>query len=363
MIGSRGPQAQQQSSSINKVRLIPKEVFLGLQDDFARGYLFSGEINPVLYDDNCVFTDPTLSFKGLKTFQTNIENLKPVIKRFVGKNVVVLYSLELKERCIVANWRMLGALKLPWSPRIDIDGETVYTLNPEAENGRIISYSETWKCPPATALLQLLVPAKSASDRISYLLQQTSVESRFGAINVQQIKNEIQNLANSAETGDSRSRQRIRDLVDSLKWFVLEGKSTDDTSALMRYPSGEWKLVYTETSAASCGRFGPFRGSVIQNFVPTNDTEVASFYNDVSFGPASIRLDAFFRPCQKSPSNKFIIEFRRINYRLLTVPIFSTKLGGRTEFWKMLYTDKDYRCFTTNTGKLFILSKQEQYQQ
>ena len=49
-----------------------------LRDDFRRGYLFSGEINPEIYAPNCVFTDPTLSFSGLNTFRRNINNLKPI---------------------------------------------------------------------------------------------------------------------------------------------------------------------------------------------------------------------------------------------------------------------------------------------
>ena len=140
--------------------LTSEEVLEGLRADFVDNeYLWSGKITPELYDEDCIFTDPTLSFAGLSTFETNLENLDPYINRFVPPSS---RSVELKalrfvdEETIEAEWRMLGQLQLPWKPRLDLDGRTRYTLG--GEGGRITSYDESWAITPAEALWQLVKP-------------------------------------------------------------------------------------------------------------------------------------------------------------------------------------------------------------
>ena len=54
--------------------LTPQQVKAGLADDFRNEYLWSGRITPELYDEACVFTDPTLSFRGLDVFEANLRN-------------------------------------------------------------------------------------------------------------------------------------------------------------------------------------------------------------------------------------------------------------------------------------------------
>ena len=107
-----------------------KAVLEGLRGDFVeREYLWSGQITPELYAEECVFTDPTLSFSGLDTFEANLENLDPWINRFVPatQRKVVLRSLELVQGkdvdVIEAEWRMVGDLALPWRPRLLCAGD------------------------------------------------------------------------------------------------------------------------------------------------------------------------------------------------------------------------------------------------
>ena len=75
--------------------LAPEQIRAGLAVDFGNEYLWSGKISPELYDEDCVFTDPTLSFEGLSTFEGNLENLDPWINRFVpaANRACVLKSL------------------------------------------------------------------------------------------------------------------------------------------------------------------------------------------------------------------------------------------------------------------------------
>jgi pimeloyl-ACP methyl ester carboxylesterase len=63
--------------------------------------------------------------------------------------------------CIEAQWRMTGDLALPWKPRLDLEGRTLYTLG--GEGGRISSYDEAWAVTPSAALGQLLRSAPPGS--------------------------------------------------------------------------------------------------------------------------------------------------------------------------------------------------------
>mmetsp|Transcript_14040 Transcript_14040/g.43624 ORF Transcript_14040/g.43624 Transcript_14040/m.43624 type:complete len:338 (+) Transcript_14040:130-1143(+) len=146
--------------------LTPQQVKAGLADDFRNEYLWSGRITPELYDEACVFTDPTLSFRGLDVFEANLRNLDPWIERFVPseRRRVDLYALAVDGTAITASWRMVGTLALPWRPRLDLNGTTTYTLN--GAGGRISSYDETWALSAGEALLQLLTPAAQEVEEI-----------------------------------------------------------------------------------------------------------------------------------------------------------------------------------------------------
>ena len=121
--------------------------------------MWTGDIDPLLYDSRCTFTDPTLSFKGLKTFQKNLANLRPIIDRFVKEYSVDLYSCALDETRseVNARWRMVGTLALPWRPKIDLVGKTRFRYD-GGKGNRIVDYFETWETPAAEVLLNLLKP-------------------------------------------------------------------------------------------------------------------------------------------------------------------------------------------------------------
>ncbi|KAJ1423925.1 hypothetical protein B484DRAFT_449940, partial [Ochromonadaceae sp. CCMP2298] len=143
-------------------RLRPQQLKALIKGDFDRGYLFSGDIDPEVYTEDCSFTDPTISFTGLSTFERNIAALKPILDRFVGERGVDLRTLELdtKQQDVTAAWRMSGEVRLPWNPRIELTGQTVFHY--EGDSGRVVSYTETWDLGAGAVLLQLLYPGKKA---------------------------------------------------------------------------------------------------------------------------------------------------------------------------------------------------------
>lgn len=153
---------------VPKADLTPEELMAAIAEDYVgRNYLWTGNIQPEIYQDDCRWTDPTLSFKGLTTFQRNVRNLRAVVDRFVLVNGTDLLSIELEneKQQVRSRWRMWGTLNLPWRPRIDVIGCTTFSYDPTAGN-RISRYDETWEVSAATALLQIVTPApKEGADR------------------------------------------------------------------------------------------------------------------------------------------------------------------------------------------------------
>jgi len=162
----------------------PKQLYDEVVRDFDNGYLFSGDINYSIYDNDCVFTDPTISFRGLSTFKRNIQSLQPVLRALLSDKLVVLYSSQLSPESnrISAKWRMSGGVNLPWRPRIELTGETQFTYNggggDEGDSPALIrDYYEQWDISAADALLQLLSPVGINSARLD--------SSKTYSINVQ----------------------------------------------------------------------------------------------------------------------------------------------------------------------------------
>ena len=150
------------------VEIPAEDVLESLRRDFVeREYLWTGDIDASIYDEFCVFTDPTLSFTGLERFERNMEALRPLVERFIEPDRSVdLESIELdnEEGCVYAEWRMRGRIKVPWKPVIDVRGKTRYKLDPDNAGGRIVSYDEEWMVPARVALMQLITPGPKKVD-------------------------------------------------------------------------------------------------------------------------------------------------------------------------------------------------------
>ena len=152
------------NSVTNSAVPIDAELLLqSIASDFNRGYLFTGDINFNIYDEDCKFTDPTISFRGLSTFKRNINAIRPLLDNFLLDRSVTLYSCEISNEHrnkIIATWKMSGGVKLFWNPRIDLTGETTFSFDRKGDTGScvIVDYFERWDMAPSAALLQLLTP-------------------------------------------------------------------------------------------------------------------------------------------------------------------------------------------------------------
>ena len=131
-----------------------------MREDFTTNcYLWTGNITTDIYDENCTFTDPTLSFQGLSTFQRNLASLRPVVDFLLIEPDVELLScnLDKDDQYVEAQWRMSGTFVFPWKPALDIQGRTRFSFD-EAAGNRVVRYDEAWNVSAAEALMQLLRP-------------------------------------------------------------------------------------------------------------------------------------------------------------------------------------------------------------
>ena len=63
----------------------PEQLMERIRGDYVdQNYLWTGDIDLSAFDEQCQFTDPTLSFTGTDTFVQNIQNLRPIVDLLVG---------------------------------------------------------------------------------------------------------------------------------------------------------------------------------------------------------------------------------------------------------------------------------------
>lgn len=148
----------------------PQELLRRIRDDYiVNNYLWTGNLDLGCFQNDCRFTDPTLSFQGTDTFTKNVQNLVPLVNAFCENYDSKLLNIELLQSSndtegdssmyIQTRWNMVGELNgLFWKPKIDVIGRTKFHFHP-AEDCQVFFYDEEWEIPAYLALLQLVTPA------------------------------------------------------------------------------------------------------------------------------------------------------------------------------------------------------------
>lgn len=133
-----------------------------IRDDYVlRNYLWTGDIDLACFDENCKFTDPTISFESRETFVRNTANLKVVVDKLATGTKSALLDIDVTDEYVESRWNMVGDLTgLPWKPRIDVIGRTKFWYRANPGCGlQVYEYDESWEMPAGKALLQLITPA------------------------------------------------------------------------------------------------------------------------------------------------------------------------------------------------------------
>lgn len=144
----------------------PSELATRIRDDYTvRNYLWTGDIDLACFDENCQFTDPTISFTSRDTFVRNTQNLKVLVDKLATGTKSELLEISVNDEYVESRWNMVGDLTgLFWKPRIDVIGRTKFWYKIHEDGGvRVYFYDESWEIPAGEALLQLITPAGKAS--------------------------------------------------------------------------------------------------------------------------------------------------------------------------------------------------------
>ncbi|CAK9227473.1 unnamed protein product [Sphagnum jensenii] len=129
-----------------------KDAVDAIRKDYDRSYFVTGNMAMGIYEPNCEFADPFVSFKGLKRFKQNVSNLGSFMEE---SSLKVTDWQEFEDR-IYARWRFNCVLALPWRPILAATGSTEYYF--DTASGRICKHVENWDISPLDGLRQLVKP-------------------------------------------------------------------------------------------------------------------------------------------------------------------------------------------------------------
>ncbi|KAJ6762901.1 hypothetical protein OIU79_023612 [Salix purpurea] len=115
-----------------------------------------GVFTSEIYDEDCIFEDPTIKFQGTKLYSRNLKLLVP----FFDCPSIGLQNMEKgvnsETDFVLARWKLRTYLKLPWRPLISIDGSTVYELDNKL---KIVRHAESWNVSALEAIGQIFTPS------------------------------------------------------------------------------------------------------------------------------------------------------------------------------------------------------------
>ncbi|BDA42824.1 hypothetical protein COCOBI_03-7170 [Coccomyxa sp. Obi] len=146
----------------------------------------------------------------------------------------------------------------------------------------------------------------------------------------------------------SAQAQQISELINELE---TKGQLED-----IKLTGTQWRLVYTSSTASSSGKIGPFIGRVFQVFP---QDQLGQYINKVDFGLVKADLLANY----KQPARDRIdVAFEYIHWQLGPLQFKQDISQGRPDtsggFWKLSYTDEDFRVLYTNRGNVFVLVRE-----
>lgn len=113
-----------------------------IQVDNERAYFLSGEVDELIYDPDCMFADPFVSFTGRKRFVENLANLGSFITNYSAKPL----RYEVAGYVVDTKFMVKLELNLPWKPVLAWPWGVRCEINPE--NNLIVLHKESWDIEP-----------------------------------------------------------------------------------------------------------------------------------------------------------------------------------------------------------------------
>jgi len=126
-------------------------------DVVDRSYFLSGEVDRLIYSDDCVFADPFVSFRGRDRFIDNLANLGSFITKYDAR--LISYDTDMIEggasnQPTVSTRIMVKLeLNLPWKPVLAWPWGVAYTIDPT--NFLVTDHIESWDIDPIDGVKQI----------------------------------------------------------------------------------------------------------------------------------------------------------------------------------------------------------------
>ena len=126
-----------------------QETFDRIQADNDREYFLSGEMDTEIYDADCTFADPFVSFDGRDRFVENLANLGSFITEYSAK------PLEYKtmENTVSTKFMVKLQLNLPWKPVLAWPWGVTCEIDPSTF--LVVRHEESWDVTPLEGVQQI----------------------------------------------------------------------------------------------------------------------------------------------------------------------------------------------------------------
>jgi len=132
---------------LTRAPLSIEETLERIQLDNDRSYFLSGEVDKLIYDDQCTFSDPFVAFDGRDRFVDNLANLGSFITKYDAKMLdyaVDKSSEEEESTTATVNTKVMVKLELnlPWKPVLAWPWGVKYTI--DSDTNLITTHAESW---------------------------------------------------------------------------------------------------------------------------------------------------------------------------------------------------------------------------
>lgn len=140
-----------------------RETMERIRIDNDRAYFLSGDMDVQIYDEDCLFADPFVSFRGRDRFVENLANLGSFIIQY---DVKILNANDEKKRkeeddddddrtttSVSTRFMVKLKLNLPWKPILAWPWGVTYEIDPDSN--LVIRHEESWEIEPWEGVKQI----------------------------------------------------------------------------------------------------------------------------------------------------------------------------------------------------------------
>ena len=117
-----------------------QETLQRIRSDTDRSYFLSGQVDTFIYDEDCLFADPFVSFRGRDRFVDNLQNLGSFITKYSAK--LLDYSSTSDGAQVNTKLMVKLELNLPWKPVLAWPWGVTYSI--DTDTFLVTKHVESW---------------------------------------------------------------------------------------------------------------------------------------------------------------------------------------------------------------------------